>query len=301
MSLSTFSPFRGIDVRSAPIADLQQCLQELFVGLRIAAPAIAAGAKFYRVRIVGDRIPKSIAELVPNIIDVGMPPKDRITRPGRLNDIGEQVGYFSDSRRFAYFEMSPKVGDVVILSRWISTCALSLLHIGYTDEALKKLGSARNPDEIAWAEATRCLDTRNWDVYGYISSEITKRVNSGDEAAYKTTIAMAKWFFGQGEHDGLIYPTIAMCGNANNVALKPDRVSKLRLTSVDFNRVTRVEGMNADLDLIDSAVQWDDAGAIKWNGRRIKWEIGPGEEFTWADIDGENVAVNPVGVEFPRC
>jgi hypothetical protein len=265
----SMNPFEGVDIKNAEIEELVDRLTPLFRGLQIRAPIVDKDSKFFRARIVKSRI--------SNISEVGMPPASLITKLGRLNGIGEQVGYFSTSHRSAYFEVKPKTGDFIILSRWISESNLTFLHIGYQSDLFSTMASSRTGEEFDWALGTRQSNEQNRQVYDFLSSELTKTVEHENEGEYKTTIAIARKFLGDGPHDGLIYPSIAMKANADNVALKKVSVSKLRLYAIEFNRVKERNGMQINYDRIDSSVNWDKTGNINWNGRCLIWEVGPGQ------------------------
>jgi hypothetical protein len=287
------NPFEGVEVENADIEELVARLTPLFRGLEIRAPIVDVGTKFFRARRVRDR--------VSSVSEVGMPPASLITVLGRLNGIGEQVGYFSMSRRSAYFEVHPKAGEFIILSRWIAESNLTFLHVGYQSDIFSSMKSSRTGSEYDWASETRQSSDHNQEIYDFLSSELTKTVDPGNECEYKTTIAIARKFFGGGLHDGLLYPSIAMKANADNAALKKESVRKLRLYAVEYNHVTAVNGMEITSDLVDSSVTWDETGKITWNGRPLIWELGPYQTAHAKADDGFWTLYDTAGKEiFPR-
>lgn len=283
-------PFKNINVRNAAVEQLVDSLTPLFQGLRIHSPIVKAGTKFFRVRIVGDR--------VSNIAEAGIPPIDKITKPGRLNDAGEQLGYFSMSRRSAYFEVGPGRGDHVILSRWVAESDFIFLHIGYQSDVFSALSSSRTGTEYNWASESRKTSERNRQVYDFLSNELTKVVESGNEWEYKTTIAIGRKFLGDGPHDGLLYPTIAMSGNSDNAAIKISSIPKLRLYAIEFNKLKTVDGMKMNIDQVDSSTTWNEHGEISWSGRHLQWKLTrPGQEAIAKAEDGEWVLYDEEGNE----
>jgi hypothetical protein len=290
----TVDPFCDIDLKTAKIEELLDRLTPLFTGLQIRAPVIKAGTKLIRARKLNK------GECIENIVDVGIPPPSKIVRPSRLNDIGEQVGYFSISHRSVYFEVHPKVGDIIILSRWITKSDMIFLHVGYQSDIFSSIASSRTGAEYDWAPETRQISKHNQEVYDFLSSELTKIVPDEKEWEYKTTIAIGRKFFGNGPHDGLLYPSIAMKANADNMAIKKESLSKLRLYAIEKNQITEINGMQINYERIDSSTTWDEDGKIHWNGRGICWEVGPKQMVQAKVEDDEWVLYNDRGNEiFP--
>lgn len=286
------NPFEGVDLENAKIEELTARLTPLFTDLRIYAPLVNQGTKFFRARVVADR--------VCNISEVGMPPASAITTWGRLNEPGEQLGYFSTSRRSAYFEVHPRVGDFVILSCWVAESSLQFLHVGYQSDVFSRMASSRTGEEFDWVSDTRRSSDNNREVYDFLSSELTKTVKPGNEWEYKTTVAIARKFLDNGPHDGLLYPSIAMKANADNAAIKRRSVSKLRLCAIEYNQITEADGMQMNYERVDSSVAWDDAGTINWNGRSLIWKVGPGQTAVAKAEDGGWILYDTAGNEiFP--
>ena len=91
-----------------------------------------------------------------------------------------------------------------------------------------------------------------------------------------------------------------MSGNTDNVALKVGSLKKIKPYAVEYNQITGLEGFKMDLDLLDSAVNWNNNGRLNWNGRRLNWQLGPGQEAAAKVEDGEWVLYDSDGSEiFP--
>jgi len=268
-----------IDLNAFSIDELVEMITPLFKGLQMNAPIIKKGTKIYRTRIVKQK--------TKNISEVGVPPKNKITKLGRLNNAGEQIGYFSTSRRSAYFETTPKEGDFVILTRWILKQNLILVHVGYIEEAFGDLDSNRKGNEYGWAKETQGFNKRNKEIYNFLSQQFVKNVPVGEEYLYKLTISIARKFMKNGPQDGLLYPTIAMKGNTDNIALNPESLSKINLLSIEFNKIQEKKDFGFELTKIDSATKWNSVGDIVWNSRKLNWTIGPGKMATAKAEDGE--------------
>ena len=289
---TSLDQLRAVDLEATDIPTLLEMLTPVFRGLALDAVVIPIGTRLFRGRIVTER--------PANIFEVGPPPAELIRSRGRLNDVGERIGYFSHSRRPAYFEVAPEIGDFFILSRWVLSEPVIPLHVGYTADASQSLNSAREVSTVPWYEKVNSRDCRTKEIYQFLSSEITKRIPKGSENAYKMTIAIGKKFFLDGPHDGLLYPTIAMNGNADNIVILPKSFGKIRLVAIEFNKVSKREGLIYTADYVDSSVQWNSNGDIMWNGRGLKWELTPDCFPTTSRIvDEEWLLFRPDGTEIP--
>ena len=67
--------------------------------------------------------------------------------------------------------------------------------------------------------------------------------------------------------DGLLYPSIAVNGNTDNIALKPEYVDKnLRFLQVDLLKVVKKEGNKVRIQPFDVAQQISSRGEVLWTG-----------------------------------
>jgi hypothetical protein len=97
--------------------------------------------------------------------------------------------------------------------------------------------------------------------------------------------------------EGLMYPTVAMFGNADNFALRP-RVADTHLRPIyaGFLEVTAVSGTEFSVTVIDEARAFRSTGDIGWIGHPGQWTIDtPGGQLRFEAVDGHWVARNEMG------
>ena len=74
--------------------------------------------------------------------------------------------------------------------------------------------------------------------------------------------------------DGIIYPTLAMRANTDNLALLPEvEDTKLELVRTEFYHVEEVDEVNFlyKMKLVDTATSLSATGEIAWKGRGDRW------------------------------
>ncbi len=279
---------KALVLSEVSISSILTKLYPIFKGFKLTMPYVKPGFKLYRLRIVNSK-PKNISE-------VGMPPKKLINRYGRLNGIGEQMFYSSMSRRSTYFELGVKKDDFCVLSRWKSIDKLLLIHIGFSEDYHERLNSGRTNNNHPFTKISRKFSARDRMIYDFISNEFIRKAKEGYE--YKISIALAKKMLYNGPQDGIIYPSISAFGNIDNVAIKPDRINKIQLKSIEYVKVKNRENTQCEIDVIDSSTNFDEDGTINWNGRKLQWELrNKGDTGNAKVIDSEWVLFDDNGNE----
>jgi hypothetical protein len=102
----------------------------------------------------------------------------------------------------------------------------------------------------------------------------TTRVNSNELYLYKRSIAITEICRETGMFDGIIYPTLAMRANTDNLALLPEvEDTKLELVRTEFYHVEEVDEVNFlyKMKLVDTATSLSATGEIAWKGRGDRW------------------------------
>lgn len=255
----------SLDYKTISIKEIENILEPMFKGYEICAPKFKPGLEVYRGRI---------CDKPTNIKEISYPPPTFIRNYGRINDKGESIFYAATGRGVTFFELKARVGDTIAISHWRTKKEAILNHIGFTSKAKKVLNSNRNLDKIYnfVRETIKVPCDINSLVNDYISSKFIESVNPSEEERYKLSIALARKLITCDLLDGLLYPTIAMFGNADNIAFKTKFVdSSIDFVSVEFVRVTNVEGVNYTFDILDSANKLDSAGNFVWSGRGLSW------------------------------
>lgn len=96
---------------------------------------------------------------------------------------------------------------------------------------------------------------------------------------------------------GILYPTIAMKGNSDNLALIPRFVDRfLRLEKVEYILVKEKKpDFKYDIQVIDFATSFEPDGTINWKGRHPVLNLQPGENVIALVENGKWVFRNSSG------
>jgi hypothetical protein len=141
-----------------------------------------------------------------------------------------------------FYELGAQIGDHIALSKWQFGKAPRLNHIAFTQNAFKALGSRRScPDferdeKIAGIRHHLVRPARNALVGAFVAEAFTTKVEHGkNDYHYKLSIALSEVHLSDPSFDGLLYPTIAMSANADNIAFTPQYVdANVRFISADY-------------------------------------------------------------------
>lgn len=277
------------DLITVSIDELEELLKPLFIGYKVNVPNFDKGIYLYRGRICSKP---------NNIKEVSYPHPTKIKSYGRLNNIGDSIFYGATARSVPFFELDATVGDTLALSVWKSTEKMLLNHIGFTGECSSLLNSNRDLNRIYdFVKKMNNFSNLNNLVHSYLASKFTQKINAGEEYKYKLTIAIGRKLMMGDFFVGILYPTIAMSGNADNIAIKTDFAdSKIDFVSVEFVKITEKKGFKYSFDILDSATKFDNKGNILWLGRALQWKLkDQGEEIKMKSEDGAWVGYDKNG------
>lgn len=286
---NAISEIESIDFQNISVEELEILLEPLFCGYKISAPRFEKGVYLYRGRI---------CEKPNSIEDINYPPPSKINKLGRLNDIRETIFYGATAKGVPFFELDAKSGDKMAISVWKTTDKLLLNHVGFTSECTTLLNSNRRLDDIYdFVKVTNNFGGLNNLVQSYLASKFTESIPNGEEFRYKLTIAIGRKLMMGNLLNGVLYPTIAMSGNADNVAIKANFVeTSMSFVSVQFVEITQRNGRKFKFDTIDSSTKLDREGKILWSGRNLRWVLkNQGEEFVMKAEGGDWVAYDTDG------
>lgn len=285
----TISKIDSADFEKLTIEDFEEYLTPLFRCYKVTVPRFERGLYLYRGRTC--KQPKNIKEIT-------YPPAEIVKRYGRANSIGETFFYAATARAVPFFELNLKKGDYIALSRWKTTDKLLVNHIGFSKECREYLRSNRTLDEIYdFVKSTKSHGDLNSLVHDYLAYKFSKLVNSGEEHYYKLTIAISRKLFKSDIFSGLLYPTIAITGNADNILLKKDFVdTNLELKSVEYIEIKEARDRKYDIQVVDSATKINEKGDLLWSGRGLQWQLKEkGQELLVKSEGGEWIAYDRNG------
>ena len=278
----------SLDARSVEISALRERIGSICRGhYRVMAPRFEAGLQLFRGRICPK--PRKLSE-------ISYPP-DKGTTLGRVNRPGQTFFYCSTIREAPFFELMPEPGDTMTVSRWTTTSAMTANHVGYTATTFSGLQSARThagwdnkPAEIPGDEISK-------EIAEFLARTFAKIVRRGEEHHYKLSVAIAEELFLADVFDALLYPTIPMRANADNLAIKPLYVdSSLRFVKAEFVRIDRLREFGFDITVLDTATQVSEDGVLSWRGRLDGWVLkNQGDTLIFTDENGKWVARDKSG------
>jgi len=247
---------RRLDLEVVDIDIIKEKLKPLFKGYTLRAPIYEPGLKLYRGRVCNEK--------PNNIKDMTYPPAKLITKYQRVNRPGQSIFYCCAGRRVPFFECFVKTGDKFILSQWKTVSRLFVNNIGYSNDNIMGL-QPKSSDELKEA---------NILIRNFIDEEFTKIVSEGKEYLYKISIALAEKHFSDDIFNGLLYPSIAIKGRSDNLALKPQYVDKnLTIGRVEFIQIILVKGFEYKIKVLDLATSFGKDGSMEWKGHPGKWYL----------------------------
>ena len=247
----TANPFKSIRCLPINFESMVKSAFEFSQGIKICSPNLLPGTKFYRCRITDQPL--------ENISELGAPPKDIINKNGRLNLAGESVGYFSFSHRTSIFEVNPVVGDVLYLTNWELIKEIYICHIGYAKKQFDEWDSKKSPHRYKWVIDTSELNEQEVNKYNILSDIVT-----GDRPPYLKSNAVGKVLMTRGLHAGLLYPSIAHGGNADNIAIKEEFLDIIYLNWIEVVRITKLDNGSVSYERVKWSDTWDSNGYISW-------------------------------------
>ena len=185
--------------------------------LRPLLPNETSG-QLYRARIVsGEEWESALSQ--PDL-QLG-PPPSRKARSGRMNASGLSVFYGSFSLDTALAEVRPPVGSRVVIAKFDVIKELFVLDLKSLEKCVVRDSYFSDSFEEKAMQA---------EVLRLLSKLCSKPVLPGDEEfEYLTTQALADYLANNPEIDGIVFPSVQVQGDEENVALfhKSSRVNAL--------------------------------------------------------------------------
>jgi hypothetical protein len=310
------SVFDDIDanLRSLEIDQIKQRLEPLTIGYSIETPIFDPGTFLYRARRIGPVFNKATGITRNDLI---YPPKD-LAPLGRLNRAGQSMFYSSMHKESVFFEVPElNAGDELILTFWKTTQKMFINNIGYTEFAFKQLGAKRAlpqwgpPQAPDSTEQTVRLPTipeeavkialskdQSREIKEAFSEYFMRKVTADESFRYKLTTAIGELHLGSivshnTQFAGVLYPSIRMWANGDNLALLPWFVdSHLEHRKAVHVRIKGRTETGIDIEYLDAAHEFDGAGRLNWLGRIRNWTLQPKQKasFVFAagpDADGD--------------
>ena len=294
-SLETVAALKELEARCAALSmdEIRERLKPIFAGMWVRSPIFDPGMFVYRARRV---TPTFNTSKPMSLADLKHPPAE-LARQGRANRAGQPMFYCSGMKEPLFFEIGElNAGDELILSSWKSRSRMLLNNIGYTNLVFQELGAKRPcptwedlrdgkaaisvPEGGAELLPSILEVTDNDALRAELSKLFMKRAEDATLEYYKLTAAIAEAHLGTvndtDEFAGILYPSVRMWANGDNIALTPRYADE----HLEFRRATRVridkcKANGFDITYVECAKQVDEAGYLKWLGRLLTWQIPP--------------------------
>ncbi len=227
--MEAFDRINKIDAATVTIDDLYNLINPVLDGFRVLAKQFEPGVYLYRTRKCNKPI---------NINEVSYPPV-AYSKIGRANEEGQPVFYASVGKNVPFFELNPSIGDTIAVSYWKTKSTMLLNTVGYTADALDGLGSKRGVETVFPANIIKSVGEENELINHFLASCFTAKIHISESEKYELSAAITRILLSGDIFSGIMYPTVKMFGNADNVALTRDFADKnLELLAIEFVEVT---------------------------------------------------------------
>lgn len=293
---------------SLEIDEIKKRLDLLTIGYAIQSPIFDPGAFIYRGRLLTPTFNKAAGITRKDLI---YPPANVATL-GRLNRAGQSIFYCSMHKELVFFELRDvKPGDEIILTFWKTTEKMFVNNIGYTEYAFNQLGAKRPlpqwgpylpPDSTELTVALLKLpeDVRvslltkdqNRELKEEFSKYFMRKVGDDDSYSYRLTVAIGEMHLGtivshQTQFAGILYPSVRMWANGDNLALLPWFVDNhLEFRKAVHVRIKDTTETTINIDYLDAAHEFDAADKLKWLGRVKAWTLQPKQGARFLGVVG---------------
>ena len=299
MTTPLFPLFTEAQLQRLTIEELKQRLRIKLGGMVRAVKSINAGRLIYR-GVPWDRKPDLISQL-------SYPPLDKIRQLGRLNRPGQSVFYASCAPPGVFYELKACEGDRIAFSEWQVMTPLWMHNLGYHADALARLGAAPNSARQPLTEPIPDETERNERLRKKVALAFTVSVTPEFEYRYKQSIALTEFWCEHQERltiypdgpqttevAGIVYPSLQMRGDADNVVFWPKFVhSSLALKHVQYVLIEKADYTRLAFSFLtlEFAREFVGGTSIKWrddlpseDARRCHVALENGK---WVQRDGQ--------------
>jgi hypothetical protein len=282
----------SFDIEKISIAEIELLLQPLFNGYKISTPVFDPGLLIYRGRVCSK--PYNYSEII-------YPKSEYVKQYGRANDIGKSMFYAAVGRAAPFAEIGVKTDDTVVMSYWITKEKMILNHVGFTSDIAELLLSNRELNSIYdFVKKTTNFNDLNQFIYNYLASKFIIKIDESENLKYKLSVAITNKLLGK-PFSGIMYPSVALFGNSDNIVLTPDFVDNhLQLISIEFVKIKNVNGTEYTTDILDTATEISKDGTVQWSGKLLSWTTA--KDITALSENGEWLKKDSDGkLILPRC
>jgi hypothetical protein len=256
------------------IDEIYARINPLLIGAFISTPILSTGTVLFRGRRFTNTFNKTRGVSVRNL---SYPPAED-TPLGRVNRPNRPLFYCSASQEVIYYEIPGlSEGDELVLSYWRIKDTMLVHNIGYTQFVFDQLGAKRPlpvwtgdwkhrrleiPDEqlVREEQASFLSHDESGQLLEALGHAFMSNVGENEEYKYKLTVAIAEAFLlkiveNQSQQlCGLLYPSVRMAANGDNLALKPECVdAHLEFLKAKHITIDEKKGNSITFTIVDFA------------------------------------------------
>jgi hypothetical protein len=258
----TLPLFTDTQLERLTIEALKNLLRRQLGGMVRAVKNINAGTIIYR-GVPWDRRPDLIAQL-------SYPPIDKVRQFGRLNRPGQSVFYGSAAPPGVFYELKAREGNLIAFSKWQVKEPLWMHNLGYHADALARLGATPNSARLALTEPIPNETQRNKRLRKKVALAFTEDITPGFEYRYKQSVAITEFWCDHHQplpiEAGIVYPSLQMRGDADNVVFWPKFVhSSLVLAQVQYVLVEKADYSRLAFSLLTIGIANEFSGGMSIN------------------------------------
>lgn len=233
-------------------------------GFQNAGMPLVRGENIYRARIIDEK-PTQVREL-------SYPPKQDASL-NRANRAHNPIFYASSGGAGAVFEVNPDPGDKIGILKWRTTEQINLNRIGYSRQVLDRFDSVRDLDDFPEKELAKTETEGNSIMRQYFAELFTQPVSVNQKHHHKLTTAIAETFLAGNSIDGIMYPTVEMWANEDNVAIETEVVDQsLEPVSAEFIEIEGRGDTEIQKSTLDTCTTIEN-GELNWNGHGPQWQL----------------------------
>ena len=250
----TITRLNRLDPEKADYEYIKRTYNTMLPGLGVIINTTKSTEMFFRTRVNPSSKPSKIEE-------VAAPPAKFIKGYQRCNPPSKPMFYTASKRLTSILECNVQKGDTIYLSQWMGKGKLPINGI---------------LDENALKEANFTYSEHETTIHTYFDTLFTRRIHSKFSSDYKFTSAATEVMttnFTPGDYNiqtdktvGLRYPSVHDIQNSYNTVWHTEiSESMFEIIHLLEARVTKAQGHDIELEVIDTAVNFND-GKIHWLG-----------------------------------
>lgn len=255
---------------SVTIDEIKEKLNLLFTGYTICIPLLRIGSILFRGIKINDK---------PELFSFLKYPQPEIANIGRANRQGISMFYRATDKVVPFYELDVKAGDKLVVSEWTVVRDMLVNNVGYTNSAFSKMASNRELPSYAKEKVGKPEEIGSNKLVGnFLAETFCQKISENEHEKYLLTNAISEKHFSENPQEGvvhiqgLMYPTIKMNANADNISLEKQTIDDnyLKFEKVEYIEILQVEQEKFTYKIIDIAFNVTEENII-WENMDFHW------------------------------